>query len=140
MPYCTLTDLQQTEPASQLIQLTDDAGTGVVDATKVSAAIASADAVIDTYLRGRVTMPSPVPQIIVMISRELSIYNLYLRRFGAALPETIDKRRKDAESKLQQIAAGTIIIADVQQSEQASAHAVIRTNDREFPSSVLSQY
>jgi phage gp36-like protein len=140
MPYCTLIDLQQTEPASQLIQLTDDTGTGLVDSAKINAAIASADAVVDTYLRGRVTMPSTVPQIIVMLSRELAIYNLYLRRFGANIPESIDKRRKDAEGKLAQIASGVIQISESQQSEQARAHAVIRTNDREFSNSRLTEY
>ena len=68
MSYCTLANILARIDEATLITLTDEAGAGEVDAAKVSAAIADADATIDAYCQGRYTIPlSHVPQKIVHI-------------------------------------------------------------------------
>jgi len=141
MAYCSLTDLKKVEPEAQLIQLTDDAGSGLIDETNLAGAISGADSLINTYLRGHAELPlDPVPDIIVQISAELAICNLYKRRFGSSMPETMKDRQKWAEGKLLQIVNGQIKISEEQQAAASEAHAVIRTPEKEFPSTVLDQF
>lgn len=85
MAYCAKTDILEQLDEDILIQLTDDEDTGLVDDTKVTRAIADADAEIDSYCGVRYPVPfSTVPGIIRKLSVEFSIYNLYARRKGVS--------------------------------------------------------
>lgn len=53
MPYCTLLDLITAFGETELIQLTDRQGAGVVDETILDAAIAKSDAEINQRLRAK---------------------------------------------------------------------------------------
>ena len=84
MPYCTQTDILDQLDEEVLIALTDDEDTGSVDDTKVTKAIADADAEIDSYCGVHYSVPfAPVPDVIRKWSVEFAIYNLYPRRKGA---------------------------------------------------------
>lgn len=81
MGYCTQSDLEEQIPQAELINLTDDAGAGTVDASAVARAIADADAEIDAYCGARYTVPfSPVPVMIRKMSVDMAIYHLFSRR------------------------------------------------------------
>ena len=96
MSYCTLTNILNLISEATLIALTDDAGAGEVDDAKVAAAIADADATIDSYCQGRYTIPlSPVPSKIVQISVDIAVYNLYSRS-DLDMPEVRKERNKEA--------------------------------------------
>jgi phage gp36-like protein len=138
--YSTLADLITIEPAQQIMQLTDDSGAETIDTAIVNAQIAEADELIDAVLRGRVTMPSPVPKIIQQISAELAVCYLYRRRFGSNMPDTITSRIKSAERKLADIASGVIKISDIQSGEQARAKISVKANAQVFTNDLLSQY
>ena len=98
MPYCTIDDIKDQIDEAILIQLTDDEGTGSVNETRVSAAIAKADGEIDSYLSGRYTVPlSPVPEIVEKFSVDISIWNLYARR---SIVEEMREKRYNAAVKL----------------------------------------
>jgi phage gp36-like protein len=141
VPYCSLADVINVEPQQQLVQLTDDEDTGAVVTAVLDAAIASADALIDTYLRGHVTIPaSPIPPILVTVSAELTVCNLYKRRFGTSMPEAINDRRKWAEDKLAQIVKGTIKISEEQQQKNIAANVVVKTQSKIFSESVMSRF
>jgi phage gp36-like protein len=125
MAYTDTTKLYAQEPQANIIQLTDDANAGVVNTAYITQAIIDADALIDAYLYGHVNgwVLSPIPAIISEISTEITIYNLYLRRYGAGntrssmgLPEGIVQRYNDAVSKLKAIAKGEIIIGDTEKT------------------------
>jgi phage gp36-like protein len=139
-PYSTITDIYKQEPESNVIELTDDNKTGIVNTVFVDEAISSADSIIDSYLNGHVTgWPfNIVPNIIKEISVELAIYKIYIRRYGAGttmyekgIPEGIIYRYEDAIKRLLKIAKGEIIIGDFEKTKPS-----IKTNS--FPA-VFSQ-
>lgn len=65
----------------RVIQLTDFAHTGAIDADVVTEAIADAEGLVDSYVRKVFETPlSPVPPIIAAIARKLAIYTLHTNR------------------------------------------------------------
>lgn len=141
MPYCTLQDITSTIPSEDVLQLTDDNGTGVVDTAKVDETIAKADGLISAFIGGDVL--NPVPELIRQISVELSIYHLFKRRFAANMPDSIEKGYSHAMDLLKQIQSGKLSIGTVA-TEQTAPSRHYKTNkasdDRLFGRSRLSSY
>jgi len=142
MAYCTQTDLERVETSDSIIQLTDDTQAGVVDTDNLTEAITLADGYIDSRLRGHITLPLsvPCPTIIVQISTELSVVNLYKRRFGSNLPETILKRQAWAEKQLDLIIDGKIIINDDQANNQPAGNVKVATRPKVYTEEYLRKY
>ena len=109
MAYCTQADLEQKISPVELVQLTDDSHAGTVDAGVVSAAIAEADTLIDSYV-GKVKKPplSPVPGLIKNLSVALAIWNLHVRRNIVEPVRQI--AYNDALKALGMIAQGTVTL------------------------------
>lgn len=133
MAYCVQTDIVNQLDTTTLIQLTDDAGAGAVDATVVTRAIADADATIDAYCQGRYTVPlSPVPVKIRQVSVDIAIYNLFSRRDDTA-PETRKDRHKEAIRFLERVADGKIDLGAATPAPATTGNAVdIANEDRIF--------
>jgi len=139
--YCTLADITSTITLDDVLQLTDDNDTGSVDTAKVDEAIAKADGLISAFIGG-VTLDT-VPELIRQISVELSIYNLYKRRFAANMPESIERGYTHAMDLLKQIQSGKLSIG-VEATEQTAPDRHYKTNktssDRMFSRSRLDGY
>jgi len=113
MVYCALADITATIPAQTVINLTDDSDVGAVDQAKVTAAIADADAEIDSYCAARYTVPfSPVPAVIRKCSADIAVYNLY-SRCAESIPESRKERYKNALELLKNIAKGIVTLGEV---------------------------
>jgi len=81
MAYSTQTDLEDRVSAAELVQLTDDAAIGQIDASVISRAITDADAEIDGYCGTRYAVPfATVPAIVRKWSVSIAVYNLFTRR------------------------------------------------------------
>lgn len=103
--YCYQADITEQISVDELIQLTDDNGLGMVDASVLDRAVADAQAEIDSYCGTRYTVPfSAVPDMIRKVAVDISIYNLYARRRGA--PEDRKERYRDAIRFLKGVASG----------------------------------
>lgn len=142
--YCTIEDIKQAIPEDNIIQLTDDTGTGVIDQAKVEDAIQYADQLIDSYLRGRYTVPlNPVPALIRRLSVEMAGFNLYSRRFELAMPEAMLQRRKEIIRLLEQIQKGMITLG-TEPPEKGPGFGHYHTNktaeDRIFNKTVLNGF
>ena len=110
MAYCTIDDILKKIPQATVIQLTDDEGTGTVNADRVDEAIEGADAEINGYCATRYTVPlNPVPEIIVKLSADLAIYNLYAR-VVENIPDTRQQQRNAAIKLLERIADGKVLL------------------------------
>ena len=148
--YSTLADIKKLIPEETIIQLTFD-GTedpnanppvvAAIDEAKVTEAIASADAEIDSYCASNYTVPfSPVPGIIKKLSVDITIYNLYSRKVED-IPETRAERYKNAIRQLEGIAKGLITLGD---DEGAAEEGGVETNktedDRIFTKDKLGGY
>lgn len=134
MAYSTQSDLLEQIPESGLIELTDDAGSGEIDASVVARAIADADAEIDGYCAARYPLPfSPVPVMIRKISVDIAIYNLYSRR-DLAIPDERQKRYDNAIRFLKDVSKGFVTLgADTPADDNDSGpEATTKKSDRIF--------
>jgi len=131
MPYSTLTDIKKLIPEETVIQLTDDENTGAVVESRVTEAIAQADAEIDSYCGGRYTVPfATVPDIVKKISVDIAIYNLYSRKVEE-LPETRSDRYKNAIRQLEGISKGLISIGEADAPPASTSEGGPETNKTE---------
>ena len=134
MTYCTQTDLEEQISQNELIELSDDAGAGVVDDSVVTRAIADADGEIDSYCASRYTVPFlPVPVMVRKLSVDIAIYNLHTRRAVLKVPEVRQKRYENAVRFLRDVSRGLISLgADAPAQANTSDTASIAGNDRIF--------
>jgi phage gp36-like protein len=131
MPYCTQADLLNQLTQEELIQLTDDAGSGTVDTAKVDAALAAASATIDAYAGARYTLPLQTSEKVKQLCVDLAIYELEKRR--RRIREATLAARDAALSFLRDLARGRAVLdqpagaqpqtseADVKKTEQGRA-------------------
>jgi phage gp36-like protein len=142
--YSTLEDLQAAVETALLVQLTDDAGAGSVDATKVARAVADADAVVDAHLRAHYSVPlaSPIPAIVRMLSVDLALHQLYERRaahFG--MPEHIRDKRKDALALLSKIRSGDVDLGVEPPPTASTAEAATyQAEDQVFTATTMEDF
>ena len=141
MPYCSLSDITSTITTDDVLQLTDDNGTGVIDTSKVDEAITKADGLIAAFVGGDTILP--VPDLIRQISVELSIYHLFKRRFASNMPDSIEKGYANAMDLLKQIQSGKLSIGNTV-TEQTAPSRHYKTNktstDRLFGKSSFGGY
>ncbi len=109
MAYSVLTNLKNQINEDDLVMLSDDADAGIVDTTVTTAMIAKADAVIDSYLATKYSVPlSPVPEILTHYSTIIALHLLFARRSGA--PEHIQKLYDNAIMFLENVREGNITL------------------------------
>lgn len=141
MAYSDLTALQQRMPEQTLIDLTDDAGAGVVNQEVIDRTIGDADTEIDSYLAGRYLVPvSPIPALLQRLSLDLAVEILYGRKPELDLPEAVKAAAKNARSLLARIAAKDAHlpgVAEADNSGSTAAGAVFTGNGRLFTRTTL---
>ncbi len=110
MSYILQADLLGQISNAQLIQLTDDAQSGTVDAAKVTQAIAEAEAEVNGYVATKHSVPlaAPIPDLVKQLSVDIAIYRLYHRR--QRVPDDVRKSYEDAVAKLKDIAKGVLTL------------------------------
>ena len=132
--YTTLAAILERIPAEAVIQLTDDAGAGVVDQGKVDKAIARAETEINTRCGARYRVPfDPAPPAIAELAIDLAIYYLYGRTVEE-IPESRKDAHKNAIALLQLIAKGEVSLGidPTPAATSASGAAVVSGNSRQF--------
>lgn len=111
MSYAAQADLEAAIDQQALIDLTDDEKTGAINATRLTRALADADAVIDGYLRGRYSVPlATTPPFVRHIAVSLALYGLFERRahvLGGA-PKWVADRFANAKDSLRSIRKGDL--------------------------------
>lgn len=142
MPYSTDTDLYDRVSSDLVIQLTDDANTGVVNDTILGNIRNDISELIDTYLRARYTVPvDPTPAILTNIEADLLAHKLYTRRPNYEIPDSIKELKNDAMATLNKLASGAIRLDDNTPDPGASQILTNKTStDRIFPSDILDTY
>lgn len=111
MAYCTIDDLMEQISEDELIELTDDDNTGVVETSRTDRAIADADAEINGYCGKRYGVPlSPVPALVRKFSADIAIWNLFSRKQIA--DEGREKRYTNAIRYLQDVAKGNATLGE----------------------------
>lgn len=128
MPYCTKADILTEISEEELIGLTDDEGAGIVDDARVTAAIAKADGIIDSYCGQVIDVPfMTVSAVVKQHSMTIAIYYLYSRR--SAIPETRKDNYKETIAHLKDISTGKASLPPVTEDEVGIEPQASRTED-----------
>lgn len=141
--YCEITDIIEDLNADEVVRLVDDESrlelvdltdVGDVATKRVLAQINAADDEIDGYLRSAYTLPFDiVPDRIRQISKDISIYNLYKRRFRLEMPETLVSIYKERIAELTKIQKGTIKLdITIDAATSPSEFKVNKTSDNKI--------
>lgn len=133
MPYCTLEQLVAQFGELILVEATDRAevATGAIDATAIERAIASADALVDGYLKVRYALPlEATPALVNELSMTVALYKAHPN----VASEKIRRDYEDALKTLMQISRGDIRldVAGVEPASSGSSGARITDRDRPF--------
>ena len=132
MSYCNLSDIQKRLSTQEITRLVADSGV-VPDfedpddpgLALVSAAITSASTEIDFACSLRYPVPlSPIPARIVDICVDISIYNLFKRRFRE-MPEAIAKQYDDAKKELAEISKGNRVLGVTMPEDDSSSSGIV---------------
>lgn len=123
MAYLVRADLLDRLSEQQLVQLTDDAKSGVADETRITAAMAQAEAEIDGYVAVKYAVPVvPAPQLLKVFAVAIAAKNLYGRR--QRVPDNVRAEYDDAIAKLKDIAKGVMTLgAEPAPAESAKSSA-----------------
>lgn len=110
MSYNTLEKVKKLRISeATLIALTDDAGLGIVDEETAAGVISGSDALIDSYLRGRLQLPLiPVPDLIPELALDIYAYGFYSLKPTFEMPKTISERYAATLKTLQLIQKGDV--------------------------------
>jgi phage gp36-like protein len=145
MAYSSLSDFLEQMAEVELVGLTDDGGSGVVDQDRIDWAIAKADAVIDAHMpAGKYVLPfNPVPALARSFSVDLGIFNLFARRPNIeVIPEAIKEQRAAALAYLKRVQSGEAgmgVDAATTPVSTAAVDMLVAGNDRMFPASLLER-
>jgi phage gp36-like protein len=111
MSYLTQQDLEDELGIDRLVQLTDDDGSGLLNARRVEKALAFAVGTFEGYARTRYALPVPVTPKVQAVCLDLAVFHLFKSR--AKDTEGEYKVRKDAHD------AAVKFLTDVQQGKAA---------------------
>jgi len=104
--FATADDMAARFEARELIELTDDAGTGAIDADRLGQALASANAIVEGYVAATYVLDPGAPPALLLIDAACDIARFRLYRTTA--PEDVATRNNQAIQRLQSIRSGTI--------------------------------
>ena len=140
MAYCTQSDLLNQTTTAELVQLTDDTGSGSVDSAKVDAAINAASATIDAYAGARYTLPLETSEKVKQLCVDLAIYELEKRR--RRVREVTLSARDTALNFLRDLARGRAVLDQPAGADPQSTEADIKKTavDRKFDDTNLEGF
>lgn len=110
--YITNADIESRLGSAAYVQLTDDAGTGSADLTRVEEARLGAEGEAESYLATRFAVPVDLtgePQLAAVLRSfvlDIAVYRLHSRR--PPIPADIVRRREEAVAWLARVASGTV--------------------------------
>jgi len=141
MPYCTLSNIKAMMDEDEIIRFTDDYDAGIINTSVTDKAIAGADALIDSHIAKRYSVPvSPVPDIVLDLAVDIAIYKIYSRR--SQPPDEIRRKYDDAVKYLEKVAAGKIIIPDATAAATSTSDTAvtITSGTRKFSRTTLEGF
>ena len=121
MAYATRTDIDKRITQAELVRLTDESDSGIVDEAKVEAALEAADLEIDSYLAGNPRYKLPlvvVPPLLPSLAVDLALWNLYSIADADGMPKTRTERRQAAVDILKRLADGSLTLGAAEPASQ----------------------
>ena len=106
--YIAQTDLDVYLSDADLVMLTDDAGAGTIDTTKVAECIVAAESEVDSFLAKRYTVPitTTVPETVKEWAVQLTVVRLHQRKLP--IPPDIWEMAAEARRQLGMVNKGDL--------------------------------
>ncbi len=105
MPYAVQSDIEPRPLSHQeLVELTDDAKTGEVDASVVTRALTEASSRLDSYCNGRYKLPLAVSDQVKSLTVAIAVYLLFLWR--RRMPPEVQLSYESSITFLKDVSAG----------------------------------
>lgn len=122
---------------SEIIQLTDRSGAGIIDVTVLSQAIANASAEADSYVGAAYELPLPtVPAVLSSFVSDIARYHLY----SAQPTDAVKARYERAVSWLRDVSRGVVSLGFSATEEQPETTiVVVSTRPQVFSESLLAK-
>ena len=139
MTYATQQNMIDRFGEQELIELTDHANAGSINATVLGQALADADAEINAYLTSRYTLPlATVPPVLVKFAADVARYQLYDTR----ATEMVKARYDDAIKFFKMLVNGSVSLGldPVNQPVVDVGGVQVSAPDRVFNDSSLAGY
>lgn len=114
---------------AELVQLTDDTGTGAVDDTVLSSVLTEASATVDSYCRLRYAVPLQSSEKVKGLTVDLAIYQLFSRR--RRVTDDIKDRYNAAMKFLVDVSAGKAALDQPANATAQSGSGPVLTTDQE---------
>jgi phage gp36-like protein len=127
---------------SAVIDLTDPADKCRI---RVEEQIKAAAVECNGYIISRYTIPfAVVPDLLIEISDDITIFNLYKRRLKLDMPESLERNYKNRIAQLRDIQKSVINLGVAEQQESSGMASEARVNkttdDRIFSSGLLTKF
>ena len=135
MAYATQADLVPLRiTQKELVELTDDAKTGAVNAALVTAALEEASGKVDSYCRNRYTTPLQASDSVKGLTLDIATWLLFSRRRNMKMNETIQSRYAEAMKFLNDISTGKAQLDQpVGDTPQQSGAGPVIASSRQVP-------
>jgi phage gp36-like protein len=106
MAYAAQSDLVPLRLTQKdLVELTDDAGSGQVNAAIVTAALEEASGRVESYCRARYATPLQQSDSVKALTLDIAVYVLFSRRRETRISDTVQSRFDQAIAFLKDIAS-----------------------------------
>ena len=127
--FATLADMQARFEERDLIELTDEAGTGDIDVARVDASLTRSDAIITGYVarRHKDVALFAGNQLLKDIACDIALHDLW----RSDAPDRVKDRHKDAMKRLSDISSGALVLDGGQEVAEPRPDAILfpgRTN------------
>lgn len=137
--FASLADMQVRFEERDLVQLTDEVGTGAIDAARVDKALASSDQLIIGYIAARYKLVSQFEGHELL--RDIACDYAFALLWRSDLPDWAQARRKDAIARLGDIAKGVIKLDEGEEQAEARPGAILIDGpERRFSRQSLDGY
>ena len=139
MTYTTKAEMIARYGETEITELTDRMGAGVVDVSVLNKALTDADALIDGYLAARYTLPlATTPTMLVGLASDIARFKLW----DDSAPEEVRKRYEDALAQLKLLSQGGVVLPpDAQGDKPAQASGMdYYSQERVFTAETLVDY
>ena|ERR1039457_1134544 len=144
MPYATQDDLVPLRLTQKdLIELTDDDDSGVVNAAIVIAALEEASGRVESYCRQRYVTPLQQSDDVKALTLDITVYLLFSRRRESRIGDTVQQRFDQAIAFLKDISNGKASLdqpLSAVQPQSGSGEVVVTRKPERFSDSNLDGY
>lgn len=142
MTYIDVEILKKHIDEQEIIRLTDDENLGGINEERLNEAIMAACDEFDNYMKELydiTSFPTPLPPMLQQIVVDLTIYNLYKRRYRLDMPASLSQHYHSVIARLKDIASGELSVGIAKKTNAGFIKTNKEGKDRIFCKDTLAK-